>query len=87
MKKTFTTIALVALSISLSNCSEVKDTIDESRDALECANKLENLEDDDSETCEDTIRILNEIEQSCGEFLNESSRESIAQLRAACASN
>lgn len=78
-------MAFVAISFIFSNCSK-NDPLGvlDSLDAIECANKLVKIQDDDSDDCVEVEKLLKEIEKSCGDFLTEENKNDIAALRSAC---
>ncbi|WP_298487209.1 hypothetical protein [uncultured Maribacter sp.] len=88
MKKPFTIIAFIAVSFIFINCSKSDPLgILDSLDAIECANKLSKIIDDDSDDCTELLKLINELENSCGSFLSEENKKSIAELRESCEAN
>lgn len=82
--KNLVLLCLITIVFStLLGCS-VADDIKDTFDAVECANLIAKISDDDNMTCADTIADIKKIEKSCGEFLTEESKEQIAFIKANC---
>lgn len=90
MLKKLLVCTLVASSIFFAECG-VKDAIDDSFDALECANLVlefeERNDNNPDRSCEDIVADINQIERTCSEYLSDSNIEQFNQLRAACEAN
>ncbi|RKR06494.1 hypothetical protein CLV91_3349 [Maribacter vaceletii] len=87
MKKTISIIIFTACLV-FTNCSK-KDPLGvlDSLEAIECANKLSKIVDDDSDDCTELLKLINELENSCSSFLSDENKKSIAELRASCEAN
>jgi len=90
MKRNMLTAIAVSILFMNSSCVEdVKDALDETADSLRCADlvrEFENRNDANPDrNCTDIVSELDEIENSCSEFLSDSVKEQFQVLRDACA--
>lgn len=76
--------SLITLAFSLLIGCSVADDIKDTFDAVECANLIAKISDNDNTNCADIIADIKKIEKSCGEFLTEESKEQIAFIKANC---
>ena len=86
MKKTASTLLIITAIFFVNGCS-VADDIKDTLDAVECANLLENVADrnnDDNPDCAQIRSDLEQVENTCGEFLTAEQREQLAFIRANC---
>lgn len=69
----------------------MKDAFDETTEALTCANLVQEFEDANEEnpdrSCSAILADIDDLEATCSEYLSDSTKQSIAELRAACAGN
>ncbi len=89
MKKTITILSLLGVSLITTNCSDATDPLGilDTLDAVECATKLSTLIDDDGDDCTEALKLIDELEKSCNEFISEEDKVTIAELRAHCEAN
>ncbi|MDC6390021.1 hypothetical protein PP182_15095 [Maribacter sp. PR1] len=85
-------IYVLFLMLVCSSCvKQVKDAFDETTEALTCANLVQEFEDTNEanpdRSCTAILADIDDLENSCSEYLSESTKESIAELRAACTGN
>jgi hypothetical protein len=83
-------ICTLVLSLSLlllANCG-VKDAIDDSIDAVECANLIERIEEDgDNRDCAEQIADINKILNTCDEFLSQEQKDAFNFIKENCQDN
>jgi len=88
----FSRVFIFTVFIVLASCAkEVKDALDETTLSLQCANLVREFDErndaDSNRNCTEIVGDINEIESTCSDFLSDSTKESFAQLRAACENN
>lgn len=87
-KKLFYSITLVVVTFTLSSCVKaVADAIEESVDAIECANRLTTINNDENSTCDEIRADIDAILSSCREFLSQEEIDDLNFARENCSDN
>lgn len=88
MKKTIL-FSLLTISFSILIGCSVVDDIQDSLDAVECANLFAELNDDidNDESCSSIMADIDRILSSCNEFITSEQREVLEFVRTNCQDN
>lgn len=88
-KSRFLSVVLVLFSISLMGCiKDVKDAIDDSVDAIECANLLSQINNDEgNKPCSELVADINNILNTCDEFLSQEEKDDLNFAKENCQDN
>ncbi len=88
MRKLYKTTVLLFAILLLGGCSAAED-IKDTFDALDCANLIDKLNDDNDsdKPCSEIISDINKIENTCNEFLDAETKELLAAIKANCTDN
>ncbi len=86
--KSFSVVLIFSL-ISISGCvKNVKDALDDSIDAIECANLLQKInEDEGNKQCSELIADINSILNTCDEFLTQEQKDDLNFTKENCTDN
>ncbi|MGB3149260.1 MAG: hypothetical protein WBB27_01250 [Maribacter sp.] len=78
MKKTFILFSAIIFSTIILNGCAVKEAIDDSVDAIECANLLERIDNEEgNRPCSEQIADIEQILRTCDEFLSQDQKDDL----------
>ncbi len=86
-KNTFLCCAIILNTVIFNGCA-VKEAIDESFDAIECANLLQKIsEEEGNRSCSEQIADIEKILRKCDEFLSQEQKDDLNFAKNNCTDN
>jgi hypothetical protein len=86
-KTTILLFAILSSTIIFNGCA-VKEAIDESFDAIDCANLLQRInEEEGNRVCSEQIADIEKILRTCDEFLSQDQKDDLNFAKNNCVDN